>query len=180
MDTGRRKQGKEILFGSCVMSPESRSLRPAPWVLSPRWGFTLVELLVVIAILTILMSLVMAGAQTARRRAAVTKAKAMIAGLETAIAMYQADLGAYPPSGNQPLVQALTTDPNDPDWMGPYQEFKQDELINGELVDSWGKPYLYVSSNGGSPEHRIHSYDLSSIGPNGKDDHGTQDDIFNW
>ncbi|MBI4004350.1 MAG: type II secretion system protein, partial [Candidatus Omnitrophica bacterium] len=39
-----------------------------------RAGFTLVELLVVIAILGILVSLVTAGAQAARRRAAVTKA----------------------------------------------------------------------------------------------------------
>ena len=44
-----------------------------------RGGFTLVELLVVIAILGILISLVTAGAQAARRRAAVTKAKATIA-----------------------------------------------------------------------------------------------------
>ena len=145
-----------------------------------RKAFTLVELLVVIAILGILMSLVMAGAQAARRRAAVTKAKAMISSLETAVAMYQADLGAYPPSGNQKLVQALSSDSTDPDWMGPYQEFKQEELVNGELVDSWGKPYVYVSTNGGSPKHRDHSYDLYSLGPNGKDDDGTQDDIINW
>ena len=46
-----------------------------------RGGFTLIELLVVIAILGILMSLVAAGAQTARRRAAVTKAKTTIAAL---------------------------------------------------------------------------------------------------
>jgi len=94
--------------------------------------------------------------------------------------MYQADMGAYPPSGNQPLVQSLSTDPNDPDWTGPYQEFKQDELVNGKLIDSWGKPYVYVSTTGGSPKHRTNSYDLYSLGPNGQDDDGTQDDIFNW
>ena len=143
-------------------------------------AFTLVELLVVIAILGILMSLVTAGAQSARRRAAVTKAKTMIASLETAIAMYQADLGTYPPTGNQELVKALSEASDDPDWMGPYQEFKQDELVNGELVDSWGIPYVYVSIKGGSPEHRDRSYDLSSFGPNKVDDDGTQDDIFNW
>lgn len=143
-------------------------------------GFTLVELLVVIAILTILIGLVTAGAQAARRRGAITKAKATIASLETAIAMYNGDLGTYPVSDNANLVTALQDDPGDPDWQGPYMEFKQDELVNGELVDPWGNPYAYVSINGGSPTHRPRSYDLYSLGPNGADDDGTGDDIVNW
>ncbi len=143
-------------------------------------GFTLVELLVVIAILGILISLVTAGAQAARRRGAVTKAKAMIAALETAIAMYQADLGEYPETGNDPLVAALQDDPGDPDWSGPYMEFKMEELPGGQLVDPWGVPYVYVSVNGGAPEHRQHSFDLFSYGPNGADDGGTGDDLYNW
>ena len=152
------------------------SLVPRPLSL----GFTLVELLVVIAILGILMSLVTAGAQTARRRGAVAKAKATIASLETAVAMYHGDVGAYPASGNAELVAALTEEPDDANWQGPYMEFKQDELVNGELVDPWGAPYVYVSVNGGSPSHRTQSYDLFSLGPNGTDDGGTQDDLVNW
>ena len=143
-------------------------------------GFTLVELLVVIAILGILISLVTAGAQSARRRGAVTKAKSTIAGIETAIAMYNGDFGNYPASGNDTLVKALAEDPNDPDWQGPYMEFKQDELSGGQLLDPWGKPYVYTSVNGGSPQHRTRSYDLYSLGPNGADDGGTGDDIINW
>ncbi len=143
-------------------------------------GFTLVELLVVIAILGILISLVTAGAQAARRRGAVTKAKTTIAALDTAIAMYQADMGDYPETGNDRLVAALQDDPGDVDWDGPYMEFKQDELDGGQLVDPWGNPYEYVSVNGGSPEHRMRSYDLFSLGPNGADDGGAGDDIVNW
>jgi len=139
-----------------------------------------VELLVVIAILGILISLVTAGAQAARRRGAVTKAKSMIAALETAIAMYQSDMGDYPPTGNAELVQALIEDPEDVNWDGPYMEFKQDELKEDQLIDPWGEPYVYVSVNGGSPEHRERSYDLFSLGPNGEDDGGTTDDIYNW
>ena len=145
-----------------------------------RSGFTLVELLVVIAILGILISLVTAGAQAARRRGAVTKAKTTIASLETAVAMYQTDLGEYPATGNDNLVKALQDDPGKVEWNGPYVEFKQDELKDGQLVDPWGHPYIYLSANGGSPEHRAHSFDLSSVGPNGVDDHGTGDDIYNW
>jgi type II secretion system protein G len=134
----------------------------------------------VIAILGILISLVTAGAQMARRKASVTKAKTTIASLETAIGLYQTDMGEYPASGNQALVEALTTDPDQPDWSGPYQDFKQDELVSGELIDAWGRPYVYVSTNGGSPKHRTHAYDLYSLGPNGEDDDGTGDDVINW
>jgi general secretion pathway protein G len=143
-------------------------------------GFTLVELLVVIAILGILISLVTAGAQAARRRGAVTKAKTTIASLETAIAMYQGDMGAYPPSGNAELVAALQEDPKNVDWAGPYAEFKEDELEDGQLMDPWGNPYVYVSVSGGAPQHRSRSFDLYSLGPNGADDAGTGDDIVNW
>ena len=87
-------------------------------------GFTLVELLIVIAIIGILISLVTAGAQAARRRGAVTKAKATIAALETAVAMYNGDFGKYPESDNANLVKALSEDPGDPAWQGPYMDFK--------------------------------------------------------
>jgi len=140
----------------------------------------LVELLVVIAILGILMSLVTAGAQTARRRGAVTKAKTTVSALETAIAMYHGDMGDYPSSDNENLVSALQDDPRDVDWDGPYMEFKQDELKDGRLLDPWGRPYEYVSVNGGSPQHRQRSYDLFSLGPNGADDSGAGDDVVNW
>ena len=143
-------------------------------------GFTLVELLVVIAILGILASLVAAGAQTARRRGTVTKAKTAIGALETAITMYQGDMGEYPATGNAALVAALQTDPGDADWDGPYMEFKQEDLKDGEALDPWGKPYVYVSVNGGAPQHRASSFDLLSYGPNGTDDGGTGDDIVNW
>ena len=138
------------------------------------------ELLVVIAILGILISLVTAGAQAARRRGAVTKTKTMLSALETCIAMYQSDMGGYPVSGNANLVKALQEDPGNVDWDGPYMEFKHDDLKDEEAVDSWGKPYVCISVNGGSPKHRERSYDLFSLGPNGTDDGGAGDDIVNW
>ncbi len=143
-------------------------------------AFTLVELLVVIGILGILISLVTAGAQAARRRGAVTKAKTTISSLETAIAMYSSDMEAYPPTGNAAMVSALQDDPKNVNWDGPYMEFKQDELKGGELLDPWGRPYVFVSVNGGSPEHRPRSYDLYSLGPNGTNDSGGGDDLVNW
>jgi len=135
---------------------------------------------VVIAILAILASLVTAGAQAARRRGAVTKARTTVASLETAIAMYQGDMGEYPATGNEQLVKALQEDPKNADWNGPYMEFKKEELKDGQVLDPWGKPYQYVSVNGGAPQHRPRSYDLWSYGPNGTDDSGIGDDIYNW
>ena len=143
-------------------------------------GFTIVELLIVIAILGILASLIAAGAQTARRKGAVTKAKSTVAAIETAIAMYYGDLGVYPKSGNGELVKALEEDPGNADWNGPYMEFKKDELKDGQVIDPWGKPYEYVSVNGGSPQHRPKSFDLFSYGPNSVVDSEGGDDIGNW
>ena len=165
--TGRKPQATPSRPAACSLQPAAR-------------GFTLVELLVVIAILGILISLVTAGAQAARRRGAITKAKTTVSSMETAIAMYLSDMGAYPATGNAALVAALQDDPHNANWDGPYMEFKQDELKDGELVDPWGHPYVYTSSNGGSPEHRPRSYDLSSLGPNGANDSGGGDDIINW
>ncbi len=155
--------------------------RIAPFKIKMRpMAFTLVELLVVIAILGILISLVTAGAQAARRRGAITKAKATLSAVETAIAMYDADLGHYPPTENENLVKTLQETQEDLDWQGPYIEFKKEELQDGKLLDSWGNPYVYVSVEGGSPTHREHSYDLFSYGPNGVDDQGGGDDIITW
>ncbi len=145
-----------------------------------RLGFTLVELLVVLAIMGILISLVTAGGQAARKRGSVTKARTVVAALETAIAMYEGDMAQYPETGNDKLIAALQDDPNNVKWSGPYMEFKQEDVKEGQLMDPWGRPYVYVSVNGGAPEHRKRSFDLYSFGPNGTDDSGTGDDIVNW
>ena len=140
-------------------------------------GFTLIELLVVIAIITILAGMVVSGAQQARKRGAVTKAKAQMASIETAISMYETDMGTSPGSDNKTLVEALTQDPGDPDWSGPYMHIKKDELdANGEYVDAWGNAFVYVNPG----ENNASFYDIYSKGPNGTGDGNDKDDIENW
>ncbi len=140
-------------------------------------SFTLMELLVAMAIIVILAGMAVGGAQMARKRGAVTKVKAAIAALETAIDMYEMDIGEYPASGNENLVQALTDVSNpDPDWNGPYMRFKENDLDDGEFVDSWGNPYVYVNPG----EKNSAYYDIYSYGLNGQDDQGGNDDIGNW
>lgn len=143
-----------------------------------RRGFTLMELLVVVAIISILAGFVVSGAQIARKRGAMVKAKATIAALETAIAMYEVDMGDYPPSGNANMVTALTTGPGgeDSDWYGPYMKFEQESLGGGTLLDPWGNPYVY-----GKPgSHNPTSFDLYSTGPSGSGSGDDAGNLNNW
>jgi len=140
-------------------------------------AFTLIELIVVIAIIAILAGMVVSGAQQARKRGAITKAKAQIASIETAISMYETDMGAYPGTDNKTLVEALTTEPDDSDWSGPYMQIKKDELNeNGEYMDAWGNAFVYVNPG----KNNASFYDLYSKGPNGQGDGDDKDDITNW
>ncbi|MBU4590878.1 MAG: type II secretion system major pseudopilin GspG [Candidatus Omnitrophica bacterium] len=140
-------------------------------------GFTLIELLVVIAIITILAGMVVSGAQQARKRGAMTKVKAQIATIETAISMYETDIGVYPESGNKNLVAALTEDPDDIDWSGPYMKIREKEVNKeGEYLDAWGNAFVYVNPG----THNEYSYDIYSLGPNGQGDGSEKDDITNW
>ena len=142
-----------------------------------RKGFTLIELLVVIAIITILAGMVVSGAQQARKRGAMTKAKAQIATIETAISMYETDIGLYPETGNKNLVSALTEDPDDLDWSGPYMKIKEKEINEeGEYMDAWGNAFVYVNPG----VHNEYSYDIYSPGPDGQGDGSGRDDITNW
>ena len=140
-------------------------------------AFTLIELLVVIAIITILAGMVVGGAQQARKRGAVTKTKAQLATIETAISMYEVDMGMYPESGNKGLVDSLINDPGDLDWSGPYMKIKESELNkDGEYLDAWGNAFVYVNPG----VYNEYSYDLYSSGPNGTGDGSEKDDIRNW
>lgn len=140
-------------------------------------GFTLIELLVVIAIITILAGMVVGGAQQARKRGAITKTSAQLATIETALSMYETDIGSYPETGNKNLVTALTQDPGDLDWNGPYMKIREKELNEGgEYLDAWGNPFVYSVPG----THNKYSYDLYSPGPDGKGDGTGRDDITNW
>ncbi len=140
-------------------------------------GFTLMELLVVMAIITILAGMAIGGAQMARKRGAVTKTKSAIASLEAAIDMYEIDIGEYPASGNEELIQALTDSTNpEPEWNGPYMRFKEADLEEGKYLDAWGNPYVYINPG----THNESFYDLYSYGLNSEDEQGAGDDINNW
>lgn len=148
-----------------VLSLPSR--RRSPAAAAATTGFTLIELLLVLAILGILAAIVVPKFSGRTEQARITAAQSQIATFGTALDAYEVDMGAYP-QGKDGL-QALVQEPRDSkSWKGPY--------LKGEIpVDPWGQPYVYECPgrrNGNK------SYDLSSIGPDGRD--GTDDDIANW
>jgi prepilin-type N-terminal cleavage/methylation domain len=143
-------------------------------------GFTMVEILVILAIISLLIGLIVSGADSVRRKSKVYQAQAMIASLETALALYHVDFGAYPAAGNLNMVTLLTDSVNlggNPEWRGPYMSFKENDLTgkvpNATVIDPWKHAYGYDLP--GIPEYRIWS-----AGPNGIDEDGAGDDIKSW
>jgi len=111
-----------------------------------QFGFTLMELMVVIAIIALLAGIMTPNVARRLERAKMTRTEADIAAMETAIAMYENDLGSYPPGGVDYLETCLTGidsagayDPKlNTRWSGPY--------IKGIGEDSWGKEYVYIKN----------------------------------
>ena len=120
--------------------------------------------------------LLLFGNSTSHPRSNSAKARAMIAALETAIGMFESDVGEYPSSGSSNLIKSLSMQEGikignpthnyasnrENKWHGPYIHFKENEI-----VDPWGTPYIYI--NNGS------EFIIVSCGPDKKE--GTRDDI---
>lgn len=134
---------------------------------SPRRAFTLIELLLVLTILGILAAIVVPKIAGRTEQAREQAAKTQISTFGTALDAFEVDNGFYP-KGNGGL-QALLIQPRDArNWHGPY--LKADALPK----DPWGNDYQYVCPG----RHNPTSYDLMSMGPDGKV--GGGDDIANW
>lgn len=104
----------------------------------------------------------------------------------TAVRVYYIEHGRYPASGNRNLLAALTSTSKltKAPLLRPRAEAVSKE---GELVDAWGRPYVYVVNQGrelpnNSPNR--HSYLLYSTGPDGVDGgpgwESDHDDLRNW
>jgi hypothetical protein len=102
----------------------------------------------------------------------------LLRNIDLACTTYLHDWGTYPPGDEADLVRCLTTEVTrgDEPSLGPYLNFdgKPANRTNTAIVDGWGNPIRYRCSG----TRRPGSYDLWSVGPDGKD--GTDDDIGNW
>lgn len=162
----RRGELCEPLTGKTFEKMGARGTRPsdhhASRVTRHTSAFTLVEMLLVITIIGILAALVipkMVGRSEQARQAA---AHADLSSIKTALDAFEVDNGFYPKN-----VQDLLQQPNNAkNWHGPY--------LDKLPVDPWGNPYLYYYPG----RHNQNSYDLLSVGPDGKE--GSEDDIGNW
>ncbi len=133
-------------------------------------GFTLLEIMVVLVIIGILATAVMLNIGGDVDRATITRARADIATLTTAIERYKMDNFVYP-STEQGLA-ALRVKPNtDPE----PRNFKPGGYIQKLEKDPWGRDYQYIS-----PGERS-EYDLFSLGADGEiGGEGANADIGNW
>lgn len=98
-------------------------------------------------------------------------AKKQLRNLSDALRAFETDKGFLPHSVNSGMVNALQTGPRD-----GYYRFNREELnARKEVIDPWGNAIVYRS-----PGARGASYDIYSMGPNGRDDGCAGDDVGNW
>lgn len=132
-------------------------------------GFTLIEIIVVVVIIGILATFIAPKFLGRTDDARITKAKADIGTLESALELYKLDNYAYPTTdqGLEALVDKPTSDPVPPNWKDGY--------IAKMRKDPWQRDYLYLNPG----EHgKIDVYTLGADGVEGGE--GADADIGNW
>ena len=122
-------------------------------------------MLLVITIIGILAALVIPKMVGRSEQARVTAVHADLSSIKTALDAFEVDNGYYPKS----LQDLLQAPGNAKNWHGPYLDPEK-----GLPQDPWGNKYVYYYPG----KHNPNSYDLLSVGPDGKE--STDDDIGNW
>lgn len=129
-----------------------------PLGIDGRNGFTLVELMVVILIIGLLATIVIINVMPATDQAAVTKARADIATLESGVEMYRLKHMNYPSGGNG--LQLLV----------------EERLIKRLPKDPWGNSYRYSA-----PGRDGRDFEIISYGADGREGGEDEDaDIASW
>lgn len=120
-----------------------------------RKGFTLIEIMVVLVILSLMAMMLVPKIMSRPDQARVTKAKADMATLSSALKLYKLDNGFYPTTeqGLVALVQQPTTEPIPMSW-------KPDGYIEGKEApkDPWERQYIYRSPGDNGAAFQIISY----------------------
>jgi len=132
-------------------------------------AFTLIEIMVVVIIIGLLVAIVAPNVIGNVDKANVTKAKADIRAIKSALELYYLDNSTYPTS--EQGLDALVTRPNDPNLRNWNPRGYMERIPN----DPWNNPYQYLY-----PGNRA-EFDVYSFGSDGRP--GGNDlasDIGNW
>lgn len=148
----------------------SRDPRPHAKI-SREAGFSLTELMIVVFIMGLLATMIIVSTSGIFGQSRDAKARADIQRLDSALQLYNLDIGRYPADdeGLRALVQA-------PSGVEPAS-YRPGGYVSKLEMDPWGNPYQYQvpGRRSGKP------YDLYSLGADGEE--GGEDenaDIGNW
>jgi len=130
-------------------------------------GFTLLEIMVVVVIIGLLAAIVVPNFVGNIDKAAVSRAKQDIRGIETALNLYRLDNFRYPSTSDG--LQALVTNPGEaaaPNWKSQLRKLP---------LDPWNHPYQYAYPG----QHG--EFDVFTYGADGQEGgEGINADIGNW
>jgi general secretion pathway protein G len=133
-------------------------------------GFTLIEIIVVVVIIGLLATLVVTNVLPMVEKARVTKAKADLRGLETALDQFYLDNSRFPTT--EQGLKALVTQPTD----DSIRHYREGGYLQRLQKDPWGRDYLYQY-----PGTHGQKYDLYTLGADGQEGgQGNDADIGNW
>lgn len=134
-------------------------------------GFSLVELMVVVFIMGLLATLIILNVAPVGDRSRLSKARADIASLESALEQYSLDLYTYPSTADG--LASLSAPPAGVD----PALYRPGGYIRRIQNDPWGNPYQYVFPGTRSGAR----FDVFSFGADGQPGgEGPDADIGNW
>jgi len=132
-------------------------------------GFTLIEIMVVVVIIGLLAAFAVPLFMGRVDEARITKTRADIQAIETALAMYRLDTARYPNTSQG--LSALVRRPEE----ATVRNWREGGYLPRLPRDPWGNDYQYRY-----PGSRGLAYDLYSLGPDGVEGGAQSDDIGNW